>query len=37
MGDNDFSFIITIASAVVIIGIVVAMAVVTWALLFMLS
>ena len=37
MGDNDFSFIITIASAVVIIGIVVAMTVVTWALLFMLS
>ena len=37
MGDNDFSFIITIASAVVMIGIVVAMTVVTWALLFMLS
>lgn len=29
MGDNDFSFIITIAFAVVMIGIVVAMAVVT--------
>lgn len=37
MGDNDFPFIITIASAVVVIGIVVGMTAVTWALLFMLS
>ncbi len=37
MGDNDFTFIITIALAVVVIGIVVGMTAVTWALLFMLS
>ena len=37
MGDNDFSFFITIAFAAVIIGIVVAMAVVTWALMFILA
>lgn len=37
MGDNDFAVFITIAFAVVIIGIVVAMAVVTWAFMFMLS
>ncbi len=37
MGDNDFAVFITIAFAAVIIGIVVAMAVVTWALMFILS
>lgn len=37
MGDNDFAVFITIAFAAVIIGIVVAMAVVTWALMFALS
>lgn len=37
MDDNDFPMLITIASAVIVIGIVVAMTAVTWAFLLVLS